>query len=189
MKVAFTVILSLIFYSGFTQTQKSSNSNYNPDQFDISHIKIYHQKDHTNDFHVQYYLDSAKMWSIPYMDGKDIMDVKVKKGVDSINKISGKIYITLNHPHHFITIDELTRKFIPNFDSKKQPIIYAIDEKLLTDVANIVFDINYIKDVTILKGSQIKYFKGTLPKSIVFMIDTQSAPVVLRGVDTIYNLK
>jgi hypothetical protein len=130
------------------------------------------------------------MASMPYMDVNDIVSITVKKQADSINKIDGQIYIELKkQPYHFITINELTKKCIPDFDSKKQSIIYVVDEKFVPYAANILFDANFIRNVEILNSAQVAYSNGPAANTIVLKINTNLAQVYIHGKSSPFSLK
>ena len=212
MRAILLIIFILISFTGFAQVKKDSSSdaiymrstkssdsalaNYrllkdNTKAIDSTYIKIYHSKDYADTgFPPAYFIDSVRAQSMSYLNPKDILDIKVVGGKDSVNKTNGKIYITLKkHPYHFITIEELTKRCIPNFDSKTQPVIYMWDDKLVTDTTNMKFEITYIRDVEVIEGSQIKAFKGLLAGVIILKINTNDAPIYLRGNTTPVSFK
>ncbi|MBS1530667.1 MAG: hypothetical protein JSU01_10190 [Bacteroidetes bacterium] len=160
-----------------------------PKVIDSNYIKIYHSKNNV-DFPPAYYVDSVRAKSMSYIDPKDITDIKIFSGIDSVNKTKGKIYVTLKkHSYHLITIEELTKRAIPNFDSKTEPIIYFVDDKLVTDTTGLKFEITHIRDVEVIDGSQIKAFKGLLSNIIVLKINTGNAPIYIRGNTTPASFK
>lgn len=158
---------------------------------DSTYIAIYHTKPKQYiDFAPAYYMDSIRVNSLAYIDPKDISDIKIIGGKDSINKIWGKVFVTLKkHSYHFITIENLTKRCIPNFDSKTQAVIYVLNDKLVTDTANMIFEITYIRNVEVTDGSQIKAFKGLLSSVTVLKINTGDAPIYLRGSSTPESFK
>ena len=161
----------------------------NKEPIDSNYINIYYSTNSTN-FPIAIYMDSLRVSSLSVIDPKDILDVKIIKGIDSINKINGKVFVTLKkHLHHFITIAELTKRCIPNYDSKVQPIIYMVDDKLITDITNMMFEITYIRDIEVVEGSQIKAFAGLLSNVTLLKIYTKSAGIVLRGNPTLVSFK
>jgi hypothetical protein len=214
MKATFLIILLLAFFDGFAQVKKDSPTgalyptsikpkdtaqltDYSnlfsdkPQIIDSNYIRIYHAKINTDtSFPPVFYIDSVKTPSMSYLNPKDIIDIKIYSGIDSANKTNGKIYITLKkHSYHLTTIEDLTKRCIPNFDSKTQPVIYFVDDKLITDTTGVQFDIPYIRDVEVIDGSQIKAFKGLLSGVIILKINIGDAPIIIKGNPTSVSFK
>jgi hypothetical protein len=76
---------------------------------------------------------------------------------------------------------ELTKKCIPGFDFKKQPVVYVIDDRLINDASDVVFESSYIRNIEILDNSKDAHNIGSLSNLIVLKIYTQSAPVYIKG--------
>ena len=180
MKIILYITLSFIPFFGLSQVKIDSTA-----------LKVFYPKTLQNkSSHTVYSLDSTKMPSMPYMDPADIMSIEVKKPTDSINKMGNSIYIKLKkHPYHFITIDDLTKKCVPNFDRQTQAVIYVIDEKFVPYSADIIFETTFIKYIEVLSSSQIKYFNGSLSDVIMLMISTKFAPVYLHGTSSEFSIK
>jgi len=206
MKPTFIIILLLAFFDGFSQVKKDSSTGViypmaikpqdtarltdysnlfsdKPKVIDSNYIRIYHAKnDVDTGLPPAYYIDSVKTQVMWYFNPKDVIDIKTYSGIDSANKTNGKIYITLKkHSYHLITIEDLTKRCIPNFDGKTQPVIYFINDKLITDTTGLQFEITYIRDVEVVDGAQIKAFKGLLSGVMVLKINTGDAPIIIRG--------
>lgn len=182
MKPTFLIIFLLAFLGGFAQTKKDSSAGVfvfidKPKIIDSNYIRIYHSKANPDTgLPPAYYIDSVRVQSLPNFNPKDILDIKIHSGIDSISKTNGKIFIALKkHSYHFISIEELTKRCIPNFDSKSQAVIYLLNDKLISDTTDMKFEITYIRSVEVTDGSQIKAFKGILSGVIVLKIYTGDA--------------
>ena len=203
MRAALLILLSIIFFTSSAQVRRDtimSGSKMNAKSVKLSDlpakrsellsgvtdstfIDIYHSdKQEGIDFPPAMFVDSVRVKSIPIINANDIIDLKVYGGRDSINKTHGKIYITLKkRSYHFITIEDLTKRAIPNFDKKTQPVIYLVDDKLITDTAGMTFEITHIRNVEVVDGSNIKAFQGLLSNVILIRINTESAPNYIKG--------
>src|SRR3569833_961282 len=183
MRDALLILLSIIFFMSSAQVRRDtimSSSKMNAKSVKLSDlpakrsellsgvtdstfIDIYHSdKQEGIDFPPAMFVDSVRVKSIPIINANDIIDLKVYGGRDSINKTHGKIYITLKkRSYHFITIEDLTKRAIPNFDKK-------------THIRN-----NEKKNKTNKKTKQGKHTKKKLIR-----INTESAPVYIKGSPT-----
>ncbi len=146
MKATFIIILLLVFFDGFAQVKKDTYPE------------------------VICYFDGVMVTSWSNINPNDISGITTICVRDSVNKISkGKAYIiSKKYPYQFMTIGELTNLAIPAYNNTK-PVIYFVDDKLITDTAGIKF--GYGLGVDVIDGSQIKAFKGLLSHVTVLKIN------------------
>lgn len=150
---------------------------------DTTRITIFHTDNFPGKWPPLVHVNSSLTYrSIPYINPNDISTMNISKGTDLVNKTDGVINISLKKADpHFITIGELTRKCIPGFDSKKQAIVYVIDNKFIDDASDVVFESSYIKGVELNDHSKDAYYTGPFSNLVVFKIYTQSSTTYIKG--------
>jgi len=169
MKATFLIILLLAFFDGFSQVKKDTS----PD--------------------VICYLDSVRVNSISDINPDNVAGVMIVRTKDSVNKITnGKVYISSKkYPYHFVTLGEITKRAIPASNNNSRPIIYFVNDKLVTDTTGMKFEIvGHQLGVEVIDGSQIKAFKGLLSHVIVLKInDTDNMQIYIRGNSALTSFK
>lgn len=106
----------------------------------------------------------------------DIKDLKVGKNEKYPD---GALYITLKDPTivpalkkgKVLSLKDIADKYVSPAD-KGKPIIYVLDNRLLTDTAHISISAEHYYGVEIHKASETRYFKQVLPNVLLLMIST-----------------
>lgn len=134
-----------------------------------------------------YFLDSVQISSeyITYLNPEDISDVHVNKDQKYPN---GAVFISLKD--HSTVGKLLKDKLLSLYDilnlntakaDRHKPVIYIIDEKLLTDTANVRIPAMFIKNVSVVKAAETPYFKTALPNVLLMRISTKPPKLIIRG--------
>jgi hypothetical protein len=139
---------------------------------------------------VIYFVDSIKMDSninmsyLSYLNPNDILNISIGKNPPYIN---GAVYITLKN--HQSLIDFLRDKPISLSEISKsnlseakrmQPIIYFLDDKLITDTTNIRLPSKRVTGVILIDANEMPYFKTTFPNALVLLISTKPREIYIR---------
>ena len=139
---------------------------------------------------VIYLVDSIKMDSninmsyLSYLNPNDILNISLGKNPPYIN---GAVYITLKN--HQSLIDFLKDKPISLSEISKanlseakrtQPILYFLDDKLVTDTTNIRLPSKRVTSVTVIEADEMPYFKTTFPNALVLLISTKPQDIYIR---------
>jgi hypothetical protein len=135
-----------------------------------------------------YFLDSVKIDNayLTYLNPDDIAAVNVYK--DAKLYPNGAVFIALKD--HTIVNKLLNDKLLSLNDifkanvhepDRRKPVVYLINDELLTDTSNIRIPSIFVKYVTIVKASETPYFKTALPNILLMKISTRPPTIRLRG--------
>lgn len=110
----------------------------------------------------QYFLDSVKISKNQMFFSPDKIAAinVVKKDNNVLN--SGEIYITSKNPKDFkfLTLQDVIKIYVK---SKPASIIFMLDDKILKDdISTYKIDSDYILNVEVLKGADIKSVKNSI---------------------------
>ena len=100
----------------------------------------------------------------------------------------GILYITTKNPAEMlkylqsplVSLNDITKTNVPKADRKK-PILYLLDNKLLTDTADVLIPSIRVLRVHIVKAAETAYFKTTLPNVLLMMISTRPPVIDIKG--------
>ncbi|WPU93469.1 hypothetical protein SNE25_29570 [Mucilaginibacter sabulilitoris] len=134
-----------------------------------------------------YFLDSVKVSNeyITYLNPDEISDVHVDKNEKYPN---GALFISLKD--HSIVGKLLKDKLLSLNDirsantakaDRHKAVIYIIDDKLLTDTANVRIPAMFVKNVSVVKAAETPYFKTALPNVLLMRISTKPPQLRIRG--------
>lgn len=123
-------------------------------------------------------LDSVQM---PYNSINQLNPSTVKSmNTTRNNKFpDGVIYMTLKDPSEVQTIlkskqlslQQLADKYIEKAD-KGKPILYVMNDKLVTDTSNVRILSDGPYNITVLNAKYLPYFKTAFPKALLLMVQT-----------------
>lgn len=131
-----------------------------------------------------YIIDSVKINPGIYFkcfDFSDVFNIKVNEQ-DTKIVISG----SFTDPALFsklvqsklLSLNEITNTNLGEFN-RTNPILYILNDKLLTDTTGVRIPAMCLTKVTVLKASETAYFKIALPNVLLLMISTK--PIVSRN--------
>lgn len=140
-------------------------------------------------FQPAYYVDSIKMDStanvLHFINPNQIKKITIER--DARHK-NGAIYITLkNHKvlDSLLNDRQLSLQEILNSnvkaDEQKNKALFIWDDKLITDTTNIHFPSKKITRVTVIKASEMPYFKTAFPDMLIVMVSTKPPVIYIRG--------
>jgi hypothetical protein len=168
MKNLFTILLTLISMAGFAQTKAPFPVQKPSPVYFIDSVKTDPSEPYYN-----------------YINANDIASINVSRDPGYPN---GAIFITLKD-HNIITklrqdkllsLSDIAKTNIPAADIRK-PVLYLLDDKLLTDTVGVRIPSTFVKKVTITKASETAYFKTALPNVLLMMISTKPEQIMIRG--------
>ncbi|WP_147321979.1 hypothetical protein [Mucilaginibacter conchicola] len=121
---------------------------------------------------------------VDFIDPKDIENVRRKK---DLKYPDGVIFITLkNHKKltdlindRLISLKEIADVNIAMAD-KKKPLLYIMDDKILTDTNRVRIPSKHFYKVDVIKASDLPYFKVAMPELLILKIITKPEPIYLR---------
>ena len=140
-----------------------------------------------------YLIDSIKVDEryLKYIDPEEIASLNVFK--DALNYHDGAVFIQLKEKgllerlmhSKWLSLGEIAGQNIKVAD-KQKPVLYLVDEKLLTDTSNVRIPVICLNKVSIVKASETEYFKTALPDVLIMMIATKPLSdkppsVIIRG--------
>jgi hypothetical protein len=137
-----------------------------------------------------YFLDSIQvspeyMNYITYLNPDDISAVHVDKDVKYPN---GAVFISFKDhtlvdkllKDKILSLNDIRNANVAKADMRK-PVIYLIDDKLLTDTANVRIPSMLVRYVTVVKAAETAYFKTALPNVLLMRISTKPPQLRIRG--------
>jgi hypothetical protein len=136
-----------------------------------------------------YFIDSVKINAgepyLNYINPNDIASLNINR--DPIYP-NGAVFITLKDHNTFtklrqdklLSLNDIAKTNIPATD-KRKPVLYLLDDKLLTDTAGVRIPFTFVKKVTIIKAAETPYFKTALPNVLLMMITTKPEELRIRG--------
>jgi hypothetical protein len=136
-----------------------------------------------------YFIDSVKISDaspyLTYMNTDEVANIHVDKNKTYPN---GVIFITLKDHRKLaemlqdklLSISDITKANISPSE-KNSPVIYLLDDKLLTDTAGIRIPSKFVRQVTLTKADETAYFKTALPNVLLMKIATKPPVIMIRG--------
>lgn len=169
MKTVLTIVLAICAFIANAQNQ-STEKQTKPDYF-IDSVKV------TN----------GDTYLLNFINPNDIASINVNKDKQYPN---GAIFIKLKD-HNILTkiledkplsIKDIWKANIPEAE-KRRTVLYMLDDKLLTDTAAVRIPSMFVKKVTVVKASEMPYFKTALPNVLLMRISTKPEQIMIRGND------
>lgn len=136
-----------------------------------------------------YFIDSIKVNPnqsyLNYINPNDIASINISK--DPIYP-DGAVFITLKDHNTFtklrqdkwLSLGDIAKTNITVTD-KRKPVLYLLDDKLLTDTAGVRIPSALVKKVTVVKATETPYFKTALPNVLLMMVSTKPEELRIRG--------
>jgi hypothetical protein len=167
MKNLVTVFLTLISLAGLAQTKAPVVTQKNSPVYFIDSVKI-------DDSYIN------------YLDPNDIALLTV--GKDNPLYPNGAIYITLKDhsianrllQDKLLSLNNIWEANISGAD-KHKPVLYLVDDKLLTDTVGVRIPSAFVRNVTVVKAAETAYFRTALPNVLLMRISTKPQTIILRG--------
>jgi hypothetical protein len=168
MKKIAVIFLILFSVPGMAQNKKSTTSQNN-------NLPVY-------------IIDSVKTSAayFKYIAPDNISSVNVLK---NLQYPVGVIYITLKDHSEFtkllqaplLSLNDIAKTNIPEPERLK-PILFILDDKLLTDTVAIRIPSICVHKVTIVRAAETAYFKTVLPDVLLMMVSTKPPVIMIRGI-------
>jgi hypothetical protein len=121
-----------------------------------------------------------------YLDSNDIASFNVFKNQQYPD---GVVYATLKDHNMalkllrspLLSLNDIAKANVPQAERSK-PVLFMVDDKLLTDTAGVRIPSFFVYHVKVTKATETAYFKTALPDVLLMMISTKPSVAYIRGI-------